>query len=351
MMSERYVTIIGGNLSGISTALALAQKKIPIQCHIYESHLEAWDKPCGGGFGLGLGVTLKEKLGINIPFRYTKTIIVANSFKYFEFPLSLIIASRRKLQAALFERMQQEDSIHLHLGKQIRFKKDWKLFQDINIVATGINGFTKQALKKQLRDVGRFQYQLVSGSIDHFDSVIFYMIPKAKGYAWLFPAPEGVVDIGIGGLAKNYDFDLGLQKFNLWVQRKFDIRLKLKKRSRSWGIPIPIKKPGRIARRFKNKLFIGVGDAVEIPDPVTAAGIEGGWFSGELVADAIKNASTIDLQQYATTLQNMMHDTNLTSLGERMVARLVRHRIMFPLVMSLIPNFLVKRTIKDVAAS
>ena len=285
--------------------------------------------------------------------RYTNNIMVANSFKHFEFRLPLIVASRKKLQAALFERLKQEQSVQLHLGKRLKFDRDWALFNRINIVATGITGFSKKALGKELQGVGKFQYQLIpdNGQLDDLDSLIFFMLPKAKGYAWLFAAPDGIADIGIGGLSKTYDWNKGLQNFNNWLRKKLDIKLQLQKRNRSWGIPIPIDKPGRIARRVKNKLFIGVGDAIELPDPLTAAGIEGAWYSGELVADAIQSGSQIDVQQYATTLQQMMLDNNLTGLGQRMITRLARNRVMFPLIMSLIPGFLVKRLLKDPTVS
>ncbi len=47
------VTIVGGNIAGLSTALHLTKKNI--NCEVYESHAEAWAKPCGGGFGKGFG--------------------------------------------------------------------------------------------------------------------------------------------------------------------------------------------------------------------------------------------------------------------------------------------------------
>ena len=132
-----------------------------------------------------------------------------------------------------------------------------------------------------------------------------------------------------------------------WLDSSYGFKIKIAKKSRSWGIPIPINKPGKIARRYNNKLFIGVGDAVELPDPATAAGIEAAWMSGQLIGEAIKSPTEIDLQKYVYDLQQGLHDTHITNFVSRFEARLVRHKIMFPLLFALTPSSVLKLLYKN----
>ena len=338
--SNKRVIIIGGNISGLSTALKLAEKNIPTA--LYETHI--WDKPCGGGFGVHFAKMLQNNYNIDIPFRYVHGLVIANRWKRVEVLIPLAIISRRKLQAALIEKLREKKSLELHLGEKLNFNDNFDTFQDINVVATGTSGFSRQALGKSLSYVGMFQYQLVQsqGDVENFDATIFYFLPKEQGYAWLFPAPEGKIDIGVGGLAKGVNWDKELIKFVDWLNYTYGFKIKLAKKSRSWGIPVPINKPGKIARRYNKKLFVGVGDAIELPDAATAAGIEAGWMSGQLIGEAIMSPTALDLQKYVHDLQKELHDIHITNFVSRFEARLVRHKIMFPLLFALTPSLILK---------
>ena len=337
---DQKVVVIGGNISGLSTTLSLSKKNIPTI--LYEEKI--WAKPCGGGFGFGLTSTLKD-LGVNIPFRYVKWLTVANKYKKVDIVVPLTIVSRYKLQESLMNVVKQKSNVTVEIGRKLNFTHDFDKFQNINVVASGINGFSRQALCKSLSDVGMYQYQLIkaeSEDLVNFDATIFYMLPKLQGYAWLFPAPEGMLDVGIGGLGKGVNWDRELEKFMLWVKREYGQTIKIAKKSRSWGIPVPMNKPGRIARRYKNKLFVGVGDAIELADSITAAGIEPAWFSGQLLGDSISSATTIDLRKYAVDLEERLRAANMTTVFARVGTKVARNNVMFPLIFSLVPGKLVK---------
>ena len=339
-LEDQRVVVIGGNISGLSTVLSLSKKNIPTT--LYEEKI--WAKPCGGGFGFGLTHTLKE-LGVNIPFRYIKYLTIANKYKKVDIAMPLTVVSRYKLQNALMNIVKEKKNVDVKLGRKLNFSHDFEKFQDINVVATGINGFSRQALGKTLSDVGMFQYQLIkheSEDLANFESTIFYMMPKQQGYAWLFPAPEGMIDIGIGGLGKGVDWNKGLEKFILWINNEYGQDIKITNKCRSWGIPIPMNKPGKISRRFKHKLFVGVGDAIELADSITAAGIEPAWFSGQLLADSISSPRTIDLRNYALSLEDKLHSANITTIWSRLGTKIVRNNLLFSLLFGLVPNKLVK---------
>ena len=337
--SSKRVVVIGGNISGLSAALCLGSKGIPTA--LYEEKI--WSKPCGGGFGIGFSKELRN-LGVKVPFKYVRWLVLADKHKKVEIVVPLAIASRYKLQESLLEIAKKNTFIDVHLGEKLNFSRDFNTFQDINVVATGTSGFSRQALGKSLNGVGMFQYQLVQaqGNVENFDATIFYMLPKHQGYAWLFPAPEGKIDIGVGGLSKDANWDKELYDFMSWLDRTYGFKIKIAKKSRSWGIPIPINKPGKIARRYNNKLFVGVGDAIELPDSITAAGIEPAWFSGQLVGNAIKSTTELDLQEYAHNLEKKLLEANMTTLWARLGSKLARSQLMFSLIFSLIPTNLVR---------
>ncbi|MHA2102943.1 MAG: hypothetical protein ACW981_05910 [Candidatus Hodarchaeales archaeon] len=346
-MDSNSVSIIGGNISGLATAIKLSEKSSPVPCNIYEAKSEAWDKPCGGGFGIAWGDMLRTKYSLKIPLKKCKSIIIGSKYNYIELPVPLYVSSRKKMQNELLQYLENIDTVKIHLNRRMNFTKDWSKFSKINVVATGINGFSKQALNKSFRELGIFKYSLIDSPDESFSATIFYMIPEIKGYAWLFPAPNGKLDIGIGSLTNSLRLDREFNKFLLWVQRKFNLSIKHNQSFISWGIPIPLKKPGKIARKIKNKTFVGVGDAIELADPATAAGIEPAWYSGEILSKNIKSHNEIDIKGYYNELVHFLVKNNYASSGQQLLASMTRNAKIFHLVFSFLPNYLIKQMVKD----
>ncbi|MHA1982953.1 MAG: hypothetical protein ACW967_01285 [Candidatus Hodarchaeales archaeon] len=346
-MDSNSVSIIGGNLSGLATAIKLTEKSNPVPCEIFEAKSEAWDKPCGGGFGIAWGDMLRNKYSLKIPLKRCNAIIIGSKFNYIELPAPLYVSSRKQMQNELLHYLESSDTVKIHLNRRMNFTKDWSKFSNLNVVATGINGFSKQALNKSFRELGIFKYSVIDSPNESFSATIFYMIPEIKGYAWLFPAPNGKIDIGIGSLINSINLDKELNKFFLWVNRKFDLSVKPNQSLISWGIPIPLKKPGKIARKLKNKTFVGVGDAIELADPATAAGIEPAWYSGEILSKHIKSPNEIDIKGYYNELVDFLIKNNYASSGQQLLASMIRNAKIFHLIFSFLPNFLIKQIVKD----
>lgn len=344
-MNNNSITIIGGNIAGLATAINLVEKTSPIPCDLYEAKASSWDKPCGGGFGIGWGDMLKNKYNLKIPLKLSKTLILASKFNHIELSIPLYVSSRKKMQNEMLCYLENKSDIRIHLNTRLNFIKDWKRFNKINVVATGISGFTRQALKKSFRELGIFKYCLINNPNEEFSSTIFYMIPEIKGYAWFFPAPEGKADVGIGSLLHEADLDSELTKFLLWLRKVFDLYVPKNLNLISWGIPIPLNKPGKIARKINNKIFIGVGDAIELADPVTAAGIEPAWYSGQILGSFINSAETIDIKGYYNGLVDFLIKNNYASSGQQLIASITRNPKIFHILFSFIPNFLLKQII------
>ena len=345
-MRSNSVIIAGGNIAGLSVALHLAKKQI--NCEVYESHNQPWSKPCGGGFGTGFGDFLKKEYKElrEVPFRFAKTLILASKYKYINLKIPLYVTSRRKLQEGLINAAVNRN-IPVKKKKKLYFDRDFDIFQKINVVATGVSGFTRKALNTEFIELGRYQYQLVEDTTPKgFSSTIFYIQPEIKGYSWLFPGIDGKMDVGIGTLEKAVNLEKKYQEFRLWVYRTFDIKIPPVKKFIKWGIPLSIAKPGNAVNFNNGKLFVGVGDSIQLPDPATAAGIEPAWFSGEILAKNIENENKIDLKGYSKDLLEFLIDSNIANVNQRILASLLRNKLMFNLIFHILPATLLEQTVQ-----
>lgn len=297
------VTIVGGNVAGISAALSLHEKNIPTT--VYEEKI--WDKPCGGAFGKYFRNFL-ENNQIDVPMHTTTEVIIGNRYTEWKgIPITMYLTKRKLLQEKLIEKAQ-EKGIDIRLGKRLNFDKDQEKLNTLTIVATGINGFGLKALAKpEFNELGAFKYRFTSltklfkSSWDNNIS-LFYMIPEYKGYAWVFPTVNGLVDVGIGGLSK-VNWKNEFKKFLSWLDREHPMKLQHINKGevtklRSWGIPIPVdKKPPYFKfDELTGKTFIGVGDLLDLPHPITAAGIENAYISGVYAAKCISKTTQNQLK-------------------------------------------------------
>ncbi|MHA2363443.1 MAG: hypothetical protein ACXAC7_05770 [Candidatus Hodarchaeales archaeon] len=284
------ITIVGGNISGLSTALALHEKGI--ECEVYEKTI--WEKPCGGAFGINF-VNILKNLDIKVPIRKIEAVTVTNGFKTIEhIPAPMYISSRYAIQKELYELVIKK-GIPVHLGNLINFNKDFNKLSALTVVASGINRFSLLALnRKKFNDLARLKYIFIKGTSDsNYNECIFYLLPRKKGYAWYFPSTSingmNYVDIGVGGLDSDTDWKKVLDDFIKWLWRKYKLRFQYRSKDiRGWGLPFGMEKLTNnvLWRKHKGKLFVGVGDAIELVHPAFGSGIEVSWISGQHFATA-----------------------------------------------------------------
>lgn len=319
------VSIVGGNISGLSTAIALNEKGIDCEVHEYK----LWEKPCGGAFGIGFVNTLK-KLGVKVPIRKVPAVVVTNGFKTLEhLPAPIYIASRYKIQVELYELAKQK-GIPIHLGKRINFKKDFDSLNPLTVVACGINRFSLSALDRpEFNDLARARYFLIHATLEgEFNECIFYLLPRKKGYAWLFPSIDGKVDIGVGGLDSGTNWNDVLNNFIIWLWRKYKLRFYYTKKDiKGWGIPFGIEKLTNIGlwKKHNGKLFVGVGDSIELVHPAFGSGIEVSWESGKHFASACNSDSKtlFDKVKYFRLIEQELN-THTRSRGSVFLTKFLR---------------------------
>jgi flavin-dependent dehydrogenase len=268
-----HIDIIGGNVSGLVAGIELTKKGIPYT--IYEKGI--WDKPCGGAFGQDFHQYL-NKNGISIEVNpVTSTIFASKYVKMEEIPYKFYITKRKHLQEELLKKIPKQSFKMEKIDK-----KNIDQLSKVIFVATGISGLSKYLLNKDFANLGRYQYFLLKGEdYPAWDpkTSLFYWIPEIKGYAWVFPTINGFVDIGIGGFV-NTDQKKYYRQFLHWLNKNYDLKNPnrvLNKPLVSWGIPMWSNTTPKKVVYFENKMKqirVGIGDAVDLPQIVSAGGIE-----------------------------------------------------------------------------
>ena len=328
-----HIDIIGGNVSGLVAGIELSKKRLPFM--IYEKGI--WDKPCGGAFGQNFHKYLKENhISLNTNL-ITNSVFASKYGKIDEIPYKFYITKRKHLQEELMKKIPENN---LKIEKVD--KKDIKKMSKIIFVATGISGLSKYLLKKDFPYLGRYQYYLLKyKDFPAWDSntSLFYWIPEIQGYAWVFPTINGFVDIGIGGF-ENANQKKYYGEFLNWLSKNYDLKNPKKVMNKtlvSWGIPMWSPKiPKKIIHyeRTMKQLRIGLGDAVDLPQIVSAGGIENAINSSQLLVDSIThlepNTLDIDIDHY---INGIFHKLPLRSniISVRLAEKIVySHFLLHP---------------------
>ena len=138
----------------------------------------------------------------------------------------------------------------------------------------------------------RAYYEGVTGM--HNDNFIeLHFLPEMlPGYLWIFPLPNGVVNVGVGILSER----IREKKINLREQMLYAIKnnpqiaprfanATLKDKIQGWGLPLGVER-----QPLSGDNFILTGDAACLVDPFSGEGIGNALYSGMLAAAAVKEA-------------------------------------------------------------
>lgn len=325
-----HIDIIGGNISGLTLALELLDKKVPFTLH----EKQIWNKPCGGGYGLVLKNYLRTK-NISVPYNNVKTATFGNQYFNIEnLPFDVQVAKRSQIQEEIMYAIPQE-----FIKMEQVTKESVKDLSKLLVVATGINGFTKYLMQKEFTNLGRYQYCYFNDETMKgwdFEHMFWYVIPEIKGYAWIFPSTEGDIDVGIGGLKSDHQ-ELYFNRFLAHVQKKYGVKIKRdnsNKRLRSWGIPMwDNKKPKKVFTVNKeiNKYCVAIGDAAEAAQIVSAGGIENALLTSISLANSltVENSTILfdlDTYQHALTTKLPLPSHPITM---QMIDKITKSKMLF----------------------
>jgi len=305
------ITIVGGNISGLSSAYYLAKKNIHVT--VYES--KEWNKPCGGAISLEFDQYLRDELDIHLDEsdHYTERFKVGLwNGRYMEDEGVFRITTRKDLQRKLTQRLQKMSNIDII--KQRVTTTDEDMFTEQTIVATGYSGFTRRALhkkwdKKDFALTLRFDGILEDVKIPNANLIV--LDNKKMGYGWVFVGKGGHINIGVGAQAsRDYVKDLYYRFFDT-IRDKYNYQVHTPdQKPHSWILPMLINKMKYPVYKTTNSTqFIGVGDSLGLAHSLSGAGIEPAWQSGWILSKCLDKNGKIDIDKYRKLLHKNLRLT------------------------------------------
>ena len=313
-MSEFDIIIIGGGLSGSSTALNLSRKGYSVL--VIEKETEQVIKPCAGGMAssmqqylpLNINKAIESKIR-NVEFRWKASDNVTADLTG-ESPFWII--KREKLDELLIDEAlkygieilrpteakeitRENDKWVIKCSNRVSYKAEFL------VIADGSQSKWPKQLNlgpKRPKFANTISLRLKGlGNIPK-DSVRFEFGYVKYGFAWAFPLKESL-NIGIGTFLKNSD--LGNEETKIKIIKSFGFEdlptISIKKKLRVWNG----------FHKINGDKVLAVGDAASLCDPFLAEGIRPSLISSFYAAECIDkylSQKVDDLNLYSQLMNN-----------------------------------------------
>ena len=294
-MTARTVSIIGGSVSGLGTALEILKRDSSLDVTVYEKKTTCSDYTCAGGVSSLLLKQVKMKIpDYMTASKVTSLRIFSPNGKYWETktrgpPYGLVL-QRNLFQMHLAKEIQR-------LGGKIQINHKITKFDktvDVIVGADGLMGASRQLLQLKppsLEDI-HVGVQTIARLTHPKDCISLYFGNIAPhGYSWIFPhETPGHFRVGLGiPLSLHLNAKSLLTKFlsTLEAESVTSIKAKL--------IPTARPEPQLVCG---NVLL--VGDAALLCDPATGGGIVQGLLSAKSAARAICEGNIRKYPQYCS---------------------------------------------------
>ena len=303
------LSILGGNISGISSAIYLQRKNPDLDITIYEPHI--WNKPCGGALSLEFYEYLKKEFQITLDEDHHAPELRTGlwSGRYVTSDSPFIVTTRYDLQNKLVTLAKNQGIKFVEMRVTV---DDKDIFTPQTIVASGYSGLTRKLMNQNWRDsdfAPIIRFDGVVKDASYPDASFIILDNKQVGYGWLFAGSNGHINIGLGGLGSPEIINKRYYLFLDLLRDKYDTIIPADQvKPEGWGLPLPINKwKYKVANkvdRYPGIEFVGVGDAIGLAHPILGAGIEPGWQSGWLLAESYdKTTGLIDPDRYKKLLK------------------------------------------------
>ena len=329
---NQELSILGGNISGISSAIYLHKKNPDLDITIYEPHV--WNKPCGGAISIEFYEYLKKEFNITLDEDHHAPELRTGlwSGRYVSSDSPFIVTTRYELQNKLV--LLAKNRGIKFVEKRVTFD-DKDVFTPQTIVATGYSGLTRKLMNQNWKDsdfapIIRFDGVVKDGA-SYPDASFIILDNKQVGYGWLFAGSHGHLNLGLGGLGSPEVIHKRYYLFLDLLKNKYGVTIPADQvKPEGWGLPLPINKwkykVSNKVGQYPDVEFVGVGDAVGLAHPILGAGIEPGWQSGWLLAESYnKTTGLIDPNRYKKLLK-VNHKVSSGRRLDKFLASSMRNR-------------------------
>ncbi len=199
----------------------------------------------------------------------------------------------------------------MHEGKQLEINAK------LVVGADGDKGIVRKTLLQEhtspkTHAVGlRAYYEGVTDMHGENFLELHFMPEMLPGYFWIFPLPNGQMNVGIGipaDVVRHKKLNIRQMMLDV-IENNPNIRqrfanAKLQGKIQGWGLPMATEK-----LPVSGAGFLLTGDAASLIDPFTGEGIGNALYSGMLAAEAIQKAVTAD--DYSAEFIRQAYDNEL----------------------------------------
>jgi menaquinone-9 beta-reductase len=371
-VNHNDIVILGAGPAGISAALFLSQKGI--KCTLIEKKNFPRDKICGDALS-GKVFNILKHLNPNI----------INELKSFDNAIGcwgIKFVAPNKVQTNIpFKVNFANPSSTLPSGyvmKRIHFDNylyNWclksnniQLMTDVeySIIEKKENGYQIELSSKEIintkfilcadgahskfaKEFGNIhlEHKHYCGSVRaYFDNVtkfengnfleLYFLKKVLPGYFWIFPLPNGGVNVGLGMRSDYISKDsINLKKLffeiiegDETIKSRF-ANAKMNGKLEGFGIPLGSKK-----RKISGENFMLLGDAASLVDPFTGEGISNAMLSGKIAAEVLEKMQAGKLK----LSENHKYDQLVyKKIGQELkLSRLLQNLSKYPWLMNLV---------------
>jgi menaquinone-9 beta-reductase len=383
---ETKVIIIGAGPAGAGTSIYLSQAGIPHV--IIEKETFPRDKVCGDACSGKTAFVLRKANPAWLQEIFSQEqnftpshgiVFVAPNGKALNIPYNPnrkpgdqapgFTTPRLIFDNFLFEKLdKQYASIYQQSSVKSIEKKDGKVtvvfskgaeeFEVTAPLIVGADGdksmvrkkFMNEDLSQKAYAVGLRAYYKGVTEMDKNNFIELHFLPELlPGYFWIFPLPNGIVNVGVGILSEQVrkkkinlrEQMLHAIKTNPNIKHRFE-NATLVDKIQGWGLPMCM---GEFPLSGEN--FMLTGDAASLIDPFSGEGIGYALYSGMLAAYAIEKA--LKEQNYSAPFIKEAYDDVLYSrIGDELkISATLQRLCKFPWLF----NFVVNKASKSPSLS
>jgi len=203
--------VIGGSVAGSELAAKLAKHGKTL---FVDRYIPGTLMNCGGG----MPKKVFHKFGVDISKLTIEKAVMKIGKRNYSFPCNYYVVNRSEFDNALYKKacdagasFKKLNFVGYDVDANIAFFKDKKKDVSIKynklILANGFHpGIEPFSRERVTEKRGSAVVEIIDQKTPYKDVFYFEIYQKTPGYSWLFPMPDGKINVGTGGFLKDFKF-------------------------------------------------------------------------------------------------------------------------------------------------